>query len=133
MREIKFRGKRVDNGEWVYGYLINNCDSSSVIVTDYHIGDGYDGEQELWSYDWHKAIPETVGQFTGLKDKNGIEIYEGDVLDMLESAFNNKLVVVKYDEEFAYFYPFGNGNYSEDADEVEVIGNIHNQKEKVEE
>ena len=70
MREIRFRGKRVDNGEWVFGWVSFQHNRAFIHSDDMP----YDNAVEV--------DPATVGQFTGLKDKSGREIYEGDIVEV---------------------------------------------------
>lgn len=88
-REILFRGKRVDNGEWVKGlpfsfHATNNVEGIET----------YDGER-------HRVDSDTVGQYTGLTDKNGKRVFEGDVMEFDAYGFHYKGVVSFVDGNFS--------------------------------
>ena len=89
-REILFRGKR-SNVEWAYGSLVVLGNTDPAIY--YKVGNGL-----VKQLDWCYVNPDTIGQYTGLKDKNGKKIFEGDIITGQNCHF-----VVKYDERQAEF------------------------------
>lgn len=106
MRTIKFKGKRRDNGEWVEGSLIRSTDG---IKERAYIVDNFSSMND---YSIIGVDPRSVCQFTGFTDKNGKEIYEGDVLRsdtypfscIEDDVYDNYYGTIGWDEEDASFY-----------------------------
>lgn len=120
MREILFRGKRKDNGEWVEGYLYRISEKLNPFI----MLKNAEGES-------YEVDPETVGQFTGLTDKSGAKIFEGDILRD-DDAEENGVVVF---EEGEFCVVFGNvitHGISDIAYSCYIRGNIHNNPELLE-
>lgn len=117
MREILFRGKRIENGEWVYGSLVLWYDGSISIETGVY-------DAPMYAVD-----PATIGQYTGLTDKNGKRIFEGDLITIPGSKRQGLPAPVKWSNFDARFEVCRRGfnPICLDGDEgiYEVIGNIH--------
>ena len=135
MREILFHGKRTDNGEWIEG---------DVLQTKYHSGHiEYQIMPQTPISSAYPVLPETVGQYTGLSDKNGKRIFEGDICRF--KRFNDihvgEIVFNVTTASFVMRYQSIVGAYGEKAtqkmllsvcDDIEVIGNIHDNPELLE-
>lgn len=138
MREILFRGKRTDTGEWARGFPFSY--QARLVVEGI----------ETWDGDKHRIDPSTVGQYTGLQDRNGTRIFEGDILRVAKKmngigdyffppAPFPALCVVKWDfcawmwevqgkETYYIHFPDAWCHY-----ECEVVGNVHDNPELLEE
>lgn len=125
-REILFRGKRTDNGEWVEGYLCE-CHHKDTGKYDYAIQEMFEN-----GYIMHEVIPETVGQYTGLTDKNGKKIFEGDICKHRSNYSGNTVIsVVTYTDGHFLALVCENSGF-ELSEKLEVIGNIHDNPELME-
>lgn len=136
MREIVFRGKRVDNGEWVEGFLLKDTSfygkpENHVYIFNHEQPSGCFGRDIFIEVD-----PATVGQYTGLTAKNGKKIFEGDIC---RNTKTNEIVSVKWHGTMACYVwskrRADNGNLYDFGelfrafDKYEVIGNIHDNPE----
>lgn len=141
MREILFRGKRIDNNEWVYGFYsqfhnrpVDDEPNSHQIFELLKENEEpiILGKTSIGGV-WHIIKPETLGQYTGLTDKNGTKIFEGDIVEGTEIYPNGKEYTSRRIVEWIVdrWYPFADddyeyGNWWEDLTRgCEVIGNIY--------
>jgi uncharacterized phage protein (TIGR01671 family) len=131
MRVIKFRGFNRKNNEWLQGYYLQNRGAHFVCPDEFAANK---------SWEDYEVDPDTVGQFTGLHDKDGKEIYEGDIVKSYH--FPNIKHLIFYDEEQGRFMSALNGKIDEPfgvaglehrkwvANRI-VIGNIHDDKDLI--
>lgn len=131
-----YRGKRVDNDEWVEGDLIHRQIWRRTLAIIRVSDDGFE------HYEEYEVIPESVGQFTGLTDKNGKKIFEGDIvkgdLGLGYGDNENHIAYIEYQEDGMSFclveiLEEDFGKCAEISDDLEVIGNIHDNPELLEE
>lgn len=148
MREIIFRGKRIDNGKWVEGWLLHDSEQNESYIAEYF---------EAKAAYFRPIIPETVGQYTHSEDKNGNKIFEGDVVDFYffdKGHKNTKTMLIEWRDNgfwmkelyrnyrladdfsiisekiFTYRGDVRHGVYTTNYTYfVEVIGNIHDNPE----
>lgn len=150
MREILFRGKRLDNGEWVEGFIVASRENTypdgfEMITVD---GINYDEiDNYIPDFISYAVDPFTVGQYTGLEDKNGKRVFEGDVIKPFDDEID-KMVVEFHHGQFllclygnrGYMAEYGweeEGNYgcfeaeplSSYGDDIEIISTIYDNPE----
>lgn len=150
MKDILFRGKRVDNGEWVEGYYYESKISGCFILSPKIKVRKKDGAVIKDSFEVAEVIPETVGQYTGLTDKNGKKIFDGDIISAITLdtgkeqtavvCFGNFIDENNGDEYIGFFIEFDGIKTTitqlameECKNRIEVIGNIHDNLELLQE
>jgi uncharacterized phage protein (TIGR01671 family) len=144
-RQIKFRGKRIDNGEFVYGYYFTTpltAEYNIEPINGAHFDSGLSYRRHVISNEdgvVFEVIPDTVGQFTGVLNINGKEIYEGDIICAEYPRTRHNFIVI-WDERYCRWnannIPF---NYMYNTAlsllltglkrDIEIIGNIHDNSE----
>lgn len=158
-REILYRGKRIDNNEWVFGsHLFDEVMGKHYIVLPRNITESYiavnsEGEFKRLHCTGSEVIPETVGQYTGLADKDGKKIFEGDVIKDIappiilgvgvvkfgnyETKLRSSLITDNYSHHVGFYIIWTDAlDLRKDIafwnNEIEVIGNIHDNPELLE-
>lgn len=128
MREILFRGKRLDNGEWAYGFYVH---APNHLQQQVHLIQPVGDDGRLTTL--RKVDPETVGQFTGKFDKNGKRIFEGDICSVYNRIYKVEFKYSLWDfvilSKKVYCYPAFDSHCGEHC---EIVGNIYDNPELLE-
>lgn len=120
MKKLKFRGKCIDTGKWIYGYGVILCEDIAQIIH----------KQGINIMQHTNVNPLTVGQYTGLTDNDSCEIFEGDIVKFDTLSQKNWEVTVEWDEG-GFWLPFNDGQFIQDEQGdwfrggFKIIGNIH--------
>ena len=137
MREIIFRGKRLDNGKWAEGFYISHLNACHYIIP-FRTG-GYEAmDNSFYVHKWFEVDPSTIGQYTGLKDKNGEMIFEGDIVRCGTGRVCKVTFFISPGVSGFDLVPIGGfdapppHNWSLFAD-TEIIGNVHDNPELLKE
>jgi uncharacterized phage protein (TIGR01671 family) len=137
MRDILFRGRRLDNGEWVEGDLFQDKDFEITCITNWECSAKTSFRQ--WDPSKYLVDPETAGQYTELTDKNGRKIFDGDICEFTNTDGEKTLYTVIWDYHRWIVVQMYDGNDvdPDDLDEAfteyaEIIGNIHDNPELLE-
>lgn len=132
MREILFRGKRCSTKEWIEGYYFIYPLLFSEVLQSHIFIQSYDAETGKGSNMIYSVIPETVGQFTGLFDRNSKKIFEGDII---ENITDHSMTVVRWYDEHSTFMLYSEMKnkvyflYDNDFKSIDVIGNVYDNPE----
>jgi uncharacterized phage protein (TIGR01671 family) len=128
MREILFRGKRVDNGEWVEGMYVHrtkfygdSCDDHFILIGGEYVYDHHNA---------YKVYPETVGQYTGIEDRNGKKIFELDIISHVKYP-DEPALICWHETGFAIKGLWYSTDISSRKADIEVVGNIHDNPELI--
>lgn len=127
MREIRFRGLRVDGGGWVYGNIIATENGQRYVFNKHFVP-----AKSVPSVWFIEVTPESVGQFTGLQDKNGVDVYEGDILQY-DFECNTVIYWCSESSRFMDKRDFDGDSFTLYDDfgfviDCKIIGNIHETK-----
>lgn len=123
MREILFRGKRKDNGEWVYGDLLHPD-------TECDCGYSIEDIDKSIKNNCHEVITETVSEYTGLTDKNANKIFENDIVEYDHFLGHFRGCVVEFKNGIFYLKSMSSPQYKlYNVENIQVIGNVFDNKE----
>lgn len=137
-REILFRGKRTDNNEWAYGIPIDTESEGGFkeFIVSHAKWESDDNSIDFLETDVYEVNPRTIGQYTGLTDKHGKKIFEGDIVSLVCDGNVHIFVVIWDLDELDFKATNGKQNYGPGgyeylpcSEEIEIIGNIHDNPE----